>query len=116
MDQMNVSITVQLAGYVRKKVKSGRYNNASEVVREALRRMEDDDERALRLAKPTAEDILTDLTEEQLDSIRRRVRASIEGMEAGRFLEYEGREGLKRLADGVKARGRKLLARKPSSK
>ena len=116
MDQMNVSITEQLAGYVRKKVKSGRYNNASEVVREALRRMQDDDERALRLAKPTAEDILTDLTEEQLDGIRRRVRASIEGMEAGRFLEYEGREGLKRLADGVKARGRKLLARKASSK
>ena len=116
MDQMNVSITDQLAGYVRKKVKSGRYNNASEVVREALRRMEDDDERALRLAKPTAEDILTDLTEEQLDSIRRRVRDSIDGMEAGRFLEYEGREGLKRLADGVKARGRKLLARKASSK
>jgi putative addiction module CopG family antidote len=58
MDQMNVSITDQLAGYVRKKVKSGRYNNASEVVREALRRMADDDERALRLAKPTAEDIL----------------------------------------------------------
>jgi antitoxin ParD1/3/4 len=116
MDQMNVSITDQLAGYVRRKVESGRYNNASEVVREALRRMEDDDERALRLGKPTADDILTDLTEEQLDGIRRRVRASIEGMEAGRFFEYEGREGLKRLADGVKARARKLLARKTSSK
>jgi putative addiction module CopG family antidote len=63
----------------RKKVKSGRYNNASEVVREALRRMEEDDGRALRLAKPTAEDILTDLTEVQLDGVRRRVRASIEG-------------------------------------
>ena len=32
-------------GYVRNKVKSGRYNNASEVVREALRRMEDQDAR-----------------------------------------------------------------------
>ena len=110
MDQMNVSITDQLAGYVRKKVKSGRYNNASEVVREALRRMEDEDERALRLAKPTAEDILTDLTAEQLDGIRRRVRAGIEGIEAGKFVEYEGREGLQKLADGVKARARKLLA------
>src|SRR5437016_12287758 len=116
MDQMNVSITDQLAGYVSKKVKSGRYNNASEVVREALRRMEDDDERALRLAKPTAEDILTDLTEEQLDGIRRRVRASIEGIEAGKFVDYEGREGLEKLADGVKARGRKLLAREASGK
>ena len=73
MDQMNISITDQLAGYVRKKVKSGRYNNASEVVREALRRMEDEDQRILRLAKPTADDILTDLTEEQLDGIRLRV-------------------------------------------
>jgi antitoxin ParD1/3/4 len=116
MDQMNVSITDRLAGYVRKKVKTGRYNNASEVIREALRRMEDEDERALRLAKPTAEDILTDLTEEQLDGIRRRVRASIEGIEAGKFAEYEGREGLKKLADGVKTRGRKLLAREPSAK
>ena len=116
MDQMNVSITDQLAGYVRKKVKSGRYNNASEVVREALRRMEEDDERALRLAKPTAEDILTDLTEEQLDGIRRRVRASIDCVEAGKFLEYEGREGLQKLADGVKARGRQLLARQAPGK
>jgi len=116
MDQMNVSITDQLAGYVRKKVKSGRYNNANEVVCEALRRMEDEDERALRLAKPTAEGILTDLTEEQLDGIRRRVRAGIESIEAGKFVEYEGREGLRKLADGVKSRGRKFLARKVASK
>lgn len=116
MAQMNVSITDQLAGYVRKKVKSGRYNNASEVVREALRRMEDADDRALRLAKPTVEDLLTDLTEEQLDGIRRRVRAGIEHIEAGNFVEYEGRAGLKKLADGVKARGRKLLARETSDK
>ena len=116
MDQMNVSITDQLAGYVRKKVKSGRYNNASEVVREALRRMEDEDDRALRLAKPTAEDILTDLTEEQLDGIRRRVRASIEGIEAGKFVEYDRSEGLKKLADGVKARGRRLITREASGK
>src|SRR5271166_3751408 len=115
MDQMNVSITDRLAGYVRKKVKSGRYNNASEVVRDALRRMEDEDERALRLAKPTAEDILTDLTEEQLEGIRRRVRAGIESVAAGRLAEYQGRDGLKKLAEGVKMRGRKLHAREASS-
>lgn len=116
MDQMNVSITDRLAGYVRKKVKSGRYNNASEVIREALRRMEDEDQRALRLAKPPAEDILTDLTEEQLDGIRRRVRASIEGIEAGNFVEYEGRDRLKKLSDGVKAKGRRLLAQETVGK
>jgi antitoxin ParD1/3/4 len=116
MDQMNVSITDQLASHVRKKVKGGRYNNVSEVVREALRRMEDEDERALRLAKPTAEDILTDLTEQQLDSIRRRVRAGIEGIEAGKFVEYDGCDGLEKLADEVKARGRRLIAREASGK
>ena len=116
MAQMDASITKQLAGFVREKVRSGRYNNASEVVRKALRRMEDEDQRALRIAKPTAEDILTDLTGEQLDGIRRRVRARIEGIGAGSFVKYEGREGLKKLAAGVKARGRKLLARKASRK
>ena len=65
----------------------------------------------LRLAKPTAEDILTDLTEQQLEGIRRRVHAGIASIDAGKYTEYEGREGLKELADGVKARGRKLLAR-----
>src|SRR5712664_1742321 len=106
---MNVSITDRLAGYVRKKLKSGRYNNVSEVVREALRRMEDEDACAVRLAKPTAEDILTDLTEEQLDGIRRRVRAGIESIVAGKYTEYDGREGLKELADGVKAGGGSCL-------
>src|SRR5579864_101027 len=114
MDQMNISITDRLAGYVRKKVKSGRYNNASEVVREALRRMEDEDARAVRLAKPTAEDILTGLTEQQIEGIRRRVRASIEAIDSGDYTEYEGREGLSKLADGVKARGRKLIAQEGS--
>lgn len=115
MDQMNVSITERLAAYVRKKVRSGRYNNASEVVREALRRMEDEDTRALRLAKPTAEDILADLTQQQVDGIRQRVRAGLEEIHAGKFSEYEGPEGLEELADGVKQRGRKLVAGKASS-
>lgn len=107
MDQMNVSITDQLAGFVRDKVKSGRYNNASEVVRDALRRMEDEENRALRLAKPSAADLVADLTMEQQESIRQRVRATIAG---GEFTEYEGQAGLRDLAAGVKARGRALLA------
>ena len=77
MRQMNISITQQLSAYVRKKVRSGHYNNASEVVRDALRRMEEEDARAVRLAQPTAEDLLTDLTGMQLDAIRRRVQAGV---------------------------------------
>ncbi len=107
---MNVSVTDELAGYVRKKVKSGRYNNASEVVREALRRMEEEDARAIRLAKPSAEDMLADLTEQQLDTIRRKVRSGILAINSGKFKEYDGREGLSELTASVKSRGRKLIS------
>jgi antitoxin ParD1/3/4 len=110
MDQMNVSITDHLAAYVRARVKSGRYNNASEVVRDALRRMEEADERAQRLAAPTVEDMLTDFTAIQIEGIRRRVLEGIAEDERGEYTEYEGREGLAKLAADVKARGRKLLA------
>ena len=37
---MNVNLTPQLERFVHKKVGSGRYNSASEVVREALRLLE----------------------------------------------------------------------------
>ena len=108
---MNVSMTDHLASYVRKKVKSGRYNNASEVVRDAVRRMEEQEVREARLAQPAAELMLADLDGEQRAAIRRLVGKRLESAKAGEFVEYSGRDGLKRLAEGVKARGRKRLAR-----
>jgi len=42
---MNVSLTPALEKLIHKKVKSGVYNNASEVVREALRLLEEQDKR-----------------------------------------------------------------------
>jgi len=39
--RMNVSLTPQLETLIRQKVETGRYNNASEVVREALRLLDD---------------------------------------------------------------------------
>ncbi len=39
--QMNVSVTTELYELVQRKVHSGLYGNASEVVRDALRRMEE---------------------------------------------------------------------------
>lgn len=107
MDQMNVSITDQLAAFVKARVKSGRFNNASEVVREALRRMERDDERASRLAAPTIEDVVTNLTAIQTEAIRKRVLDGIGQIERGEFTEVEGRAGLAGLTAGIKARGRR---------
>lgn len=49
---MHVSLTPELERIVREKVASGLYNNASEVVREALRRMSLTEEReALKLIR-----------------------------------------------------------------
>jgi antitoxin ParD1/3/4 len=109
---MNVSVTDHIADYVRKKVKSGRYNNASEVVREALRRMEDEDQRTLRLAKPTVDDILANLDENQLAGIRGRVLSGLESIASGHFTEYDGIEGLQDLAASVKAKGRKVSGKR----
>jgi antitoxin ParD1/3/4 len=48
---MNVSLTAELEKFVSAKVHSGRYNSASEVVREALRLLEEHDTaRAAKLA------------------------------------------------------------------
>jgi antitoxin ParD1/3/4 len=41
---MNVSLTTELEKFVSAKVESGRYNSASEVVREALRLLEEHDQ------------------------------------------------------------------------
>ena len=49
---MNVSLTPELEQFVQTKVQSGRYNSASEVVREALRLLEESDSaRAAQLAE-----------------------------------------------------------------
>lgn len=40
MPSMNVSLTPELMRLVQQKVKSGRYNNASEVIREAIRQLD----------------------------------------------------------------------------
>ena len=72
--------------------------------------MRNDDIEALRRAKPVAKDIISNLTGQQGEDIRLRVRASIDSVEAGKYQEYEGRDGLRRLAEEVKARGRQRLA------
>ena len=53
---MNVSLTPELEKLVNTKVESGRYNSASEVVREALRLLEERDlSRTAQLAEFNAE-------------------------------------------------------------
>jgi antitoxin ParD1/3/4 len=87
---LNVNLTPRLEELVRRKVSSGRYNSASEVVREALRTMEAQDE----------------LQSLKLEQLRRDIR---EGLNSGRARPWSVAE--------MKREGRKhLSARRPSAK
>ena len=75
---MNISLTPHLEEMIRGKIASGSYNSASEVVREALRLLEQADEfRALKMQK-----------------LREDIR---EGLESGPSTEFEPQE-IKRVA------------------
>jgi antitoxin ParD1/3/4 len=86
---MNVSLTPELESLVNKKVKSGLYQTASEVVREALRVLKDRDE--------------------QLEGLRTDVLAGFAEIDRGDFLEF-GERSTKRLAHQVHSRGRRALS------
>ena len=70
---MNISLTPELEELVQKKVESGRYSSASEVVRAALRLLEQEDE----------------LRETRLAAMRSQVREGIEQAERGELLDGE---------------------------
>jgi antitoxin ParD1/3/4 len=92
---MTISLTPELEQFIQKKVESGLYPSASEVVHEALRLLEERD--LLRQTHP--------------DELRKEIAIGIEQMERGEYTTYE--EGsLNTLIDRVTTEGRKILARK----
>jgi putative addiction module CopG family antidote len=114
VEQMNISISPQMAKFIRSKVTAGGYTNISEVIRTAVRRMQEEEAREARLARLAADEILDELTDADKASIRERVQAGFVAIESGEYIDYVGREGLGRLAAGVKSRGRKLRADRAS--
>ena len=85
---MNISLTSELEQLVNDKVKSGKYQTASEVVREGLRLLNERDLHS--------------------QAIRRDMRTGFDAVDRGEFTEYEAGE-VQKLAEHVKARGRKRL-------
>jgi antitoxin ParD1/3/4 len=86
---VNVSLTQELEQIVNKKVSSGMYQTASEVVREGLRLLIERDRR--------------------MESLRHDVRAGFEAIKRGEYTDYDGAT-IRKLADRVDARGRRRLA------
>jgi antitoxin ParD1/3/4 len=58
---MNISLTPELAKYVKKEVESGLYQTASEVVRAGLRRLKEDQATRLPQAPKSLEELETQL-------------------------------------------------------
>jgi antitoxin ParD1/3/4 len=75
---MNVSLTPELEMLVESKVRSGRYQSASEVIREGLRLLDDQD----RLRKA------------QLDEVRKKIQIGIDQLDRG-----DGIDGARVLAE-----------------
>ena len=85
---MNVSLTPELEEMVHRKVEAGMYSSASEVVREALRLLKEQD----------------DLKQHRLEQLRQQVAIGLEQLHQGRSKPLDGR-----LIEGIKARGQTKL-------
>lgn len=90
---VNISLTRELESLVNRKVKTGLYQTASEVIREGLRLLKERDDRQAQL--------------------RAEIRAGFAQVEGGNYLEYDATK-TKSLARDIKARGRRQLARSKS--
>lgn len=86
MPTRNIVLTPQQAAFVARMVKKGRYQNASEVLREGLRLLEDEIRRQ----------------DEALKSLRARIKIGLDQIEAGDFAEGTLEEIFDRAMDGAK--------------
>ncbi len=77
---MNVSLTPELEKFVSAKVESGRYNSASEVVREALRRLEEHDSARAARTTGSMKDFGTPLVSIGVKSLTRPLPGRAEGV------------------------------------
>jgi antitoxin ParD1/3/4 len=78
---MNISLTRELEEFVAKKVESGLYQTASEVVREGLRLLRERD----------------DLTRTKLDELRKAIVLGIEQADQGKVAPLNAEETLARV-------------------
>ncbi len=85
---MNISLTPELDQLVKKKVESGLYNSASEVVREALQLLKSRD----------------DLSKSRIDDLNAHIQKGLFSLDNGKGIEMTGA-----LFDSIKSRGRQKL-------
>jgi len=90
---MNISLTPELDTYVQQKVQTGMYHSASEVIREGLRLLREQDQ----------------LRQARLVQLRQDVDLGSQQIARGEYTEYTT-DTVKDLAAEIKRKGRKMLA------
>lgn len=83
---MHISLTPELESRVKSKVESGFYNNASEVIREALRFMDTHEEWILEI---------------KLAHLREQLQIGAEQLDRGQGISVESKKGLDSLFDAI---------------
>jgi putative addiction module CopG family antidote len=105
VEQMNILLPPRMARFIRGKVRTGAYANASEVVRKAVRHMEDA-EAVVRGQESNA--LPSKLTAVERKGIQRKVLQGVKDLREGRYQEFDD-EGLKRHFAGIAQRGKRRL-------
>jgi len=95
---MNVSLTPELETLIDQKVKTGLYNSASDVLREALRLLDEHDRDK----------------ERRRGALRKEMTKGVEDINAGRYVTLETQKDFDALAEHTKQKGRERLARSKS--
>jgi antitoxin ParD1/3/4 len=90
---MNVSLTNALEQYVARKVRSGLYHSASEVIRDGLRLLKDRDE----------------IQKGRLAAVRKEIEVGLEQLRRAEYTEYD-EKSLNQLVVKTKRGGRERLA------
>ena len=85
---MHVSLTPELEARIKAKVESGLYNNANEVIREALRFMD------------SHEDWIHEI---KLAPLREQLKVATDELDRGKGIVVESRSALDALFDDIKA-------------
>ncbi len=97
---MNVLLTPELETLVNQKVKTGSYNSASEVVREALRLLDDYDS----------------LREIRREKLRQEIQKGVDDIREGRFKTFSNQKEIDEFIEIIKKEGREKLAKKSKAK
>lgn len=90
---MNISLTPELETLIGQKVKTGHYNSPSEVVREALRLLDEQDR----------------VSEMRREELRNEIMKGVEQIRNGDFIEIKSSEESREFGENIIRRGRERL-------